>query len=548
MTDILIIGNGLAGLSAASTAVSLGANVTLISITSPERSQSVLAAGGINAALNTAGDNDSPKEHCRDTCTAGCGLADPRAAAGLAEHAPELVLEMARKGTVFSRDPSGRIAQRYFGGQKKRRTAYAKAGIGKQLMCALIQETRKNEAEGKLTVLENARFISLVIENEQCVGAVFSDTVKGELFFRVADSVILATGGLSGLFGNTTGSILSSGSAAAAAYVQGVPAANLEMIQYHPTTIATSGKRMLISESTRGEGGRLYVMKEGKPWYFMEEWYPAGGNLMPRDVVSRAIYRVCHDEGLGIDGKDAVYLDITQLGRAAIEEKLTEISDLCRTYLQLDPALKPIPVYPGIHYFMGGIYVDIRHQTELPGLYAAGECACQYHGANRLGGNSTLGAIYGGKVAAEHASAAKSIDRTAAGYAAEREVRRQKSRLQKFAGTEKPAVFLARIQKIMNDSLGIVRFEEELSAGIRALDELESCRMSSGLDALDAENLLLLGRAVLLSARARKESRGSHARSDFPERNDAEYQKTTAAYCNAGEIKIAFEEIGREFS
>ncbi|QHI72747.1 FAD-dependent oxidoreductase [Aminipila terrae] len=395
MPEIIVVGNGLAGLSAAISAVESGSEVTLISQNTAERSQSVMAAGGINAALNTKGQEDSVEQHYEDTIKSGCGLADSEALKCMIQEAPAIVKKLSKMGVIFSRDKNGNLDLRYFGGQKKMRTAFSKSGIGRQLMCGMSQEVRRLAAKEKIKIRENLKFLSVITDGNTCFGGIFRDQFTGKLIAVTGDAMILATGGMNGIFGRTTGSLLSDGSATAAVFRQGVKLANCEMIQYHPTTVEANGKRMLISEATRGEGGRLFTYRGKERWYFMEEWYPDRGNLMPRDIVSKSIYKVCNDLKLGIEQKNQVYLDISFLPEEIIHAKLKEVCDLCKIYLKIDPSEECIPVYPGIHYFMGGIYVDKNHQSSMEGLYAAGECACQYHGANRLGGNSTLGAIYG---------------------------------------------------------------------------------------------------------------------------------------------------------
>jgi succinate dehydrogenase / fumarate reductase flavoprotein subunit len=562
MKEIIIVGNGLAGLAAAIEASELGARVTLVAQVPPERSQSVMAAGGMNAALNTKGEEDSTEQHFKDTLKAGCDLADPEAIKQMTDAAPELMEKLNRLGVVFSRDERGNINLRYFGGQKKMRTAFAKSAIGKQLICGLAQQARKLEVKGNIIVKENSRFISAIINEGKCYGGVFESTLSGQIFAITGDALILATGGMNGVFGNTTGSILSDGSATAAVFRQGVKLANGEMIQYHPTTVEIKAKRMLISEAARGEGGRLFTYKNGIPWYFMEEWYPEGGNLMPRDVVSKAIYRVCHDLKLGIDGGNQVYLDISFIPKKDLDLKLREINELCKTYLKLDPATSCIPVYPGIHYFMGGIYVDKNHESSIEGLYAAGECACQYHGANRLGGNSTLGAIYGGIVAAksavarivgseDYADANAEILRYQKKYA-EEEIQRLESELTCFnTGTVSPKEVIRELRQIMNEAMGIERNEEELLIGVKKVNKLlqRAKELSLGQlqpsDVLFAENLLILAKGLLLSAIERKESRGAQLRKDYPDRNDEKYKKTTiATYFKDGSIEISFKSIG----
>lgn len=563
MTEIIVVGNGLAGLSAAITAAELGAKVMLISQNPPDRSQSVMAAGGINAALNTKGEEDSVQQHYEDTLKAGCRLADSEAVKEMTDAAPEIIKKLSRMGVVFSREGKEKIDLRYFGGQKKMRTVFSKSGIGKQLMCGLSQEARRLSVKGNITVKENYKLLSIIMDEGTCLGGVFEDNTTGKLTSITGDALILATGGMNGIFGDTTGSVLSDGSATAAVFRQGAKLANGEMIQYHPTTVQINGKRMLISEAARGEGGRLFTYKGNEKWYFMEEWYPEEGNLAPRDIVSKCIYRVCNDLKLGISGQNQVYLDIAFMPKEKIETKLKEISDLCKTYLKIDPSKEYIPVYPGIHYFMGGIYVDKEHQSSIEGLYAAGECACQYHGANRLGGNSTLGAIYGGMIAAKSAvnnvslaeknsdaiMNAEKIKRRL--ICAENEIIKKEVEIAEYkTGKIPPSEILRELRIIMNHAMGIERTEIQIFNGYRNLKVLlaKSKDMGEGelspTEAVVVKNMLFTAEALLLSAMERKETRGAHIRKDYPERDDNHYLKTTvASYFDDGTIQIAFKEV-----
>ncbi|MBQ9647081.1 MAG: FAD-binding protein [Oscillospiraceae bacterium] len=515
-----IIGAGLAGLSAAIALAERGIESNLISQQPSERAQSVLAEGGINAALDTMGEGDAWQEHYADTMRGGCDLADPNAVAGLTSHAPEIVRRLASLGVPFQRE-GGRIVQRNFGGQKKKRTAYAQSSTGKALMTALIDEARKYEAAGFIHRYAHHELIGLEIENGTCYGAKLWDTYA-DAVLRCGAPVVLACGGLNGLFpGLTTGAVYNTGGAAALAFAKGAALANPEMIQYHPTTVRISGKRMLVSEAARGEGGRLYVIRSGKPWYFMEELYPELGNLMPRDVVSRAMTQVCARE----DCEAQVYLDMTCLSAETWANKLPDLRAELLRYLALDPKTQPIPVSPGIHFFMGGLSVDERHGTSVSGLYAAGECACQYHGANRLGGNSMLAAIYGGSVVAENA---------AAGQGGELETLGAITAEEKAELAVSPA-FANRLRDILLGGLGIVRDASGIERALQAMDKLPSKTTAE-------RNRASVGRAMLLGALARKESRGAHWRSDFPQRDEA-FRKTTVATYTNGAVELAFQAI-----
>ncbi len=392
---IIIIGAGLAGLSAALQAAENGCNVKLVSSLPSERAQSVMAEGGINAALNTKDENDSPEEHFTDTIKAACGLADPNAVWGMTQAAPELVHWLLKLGVKFNMSGYDDVDLRNFGGQKKKRTAFAQSDTGKQIMTAMIDAVRRKEASGLVERFSHHSFLTLRLCGNICCGCVIRDEYSQETVELPGDAVIVATGGMHGLFGNTTGSLSNTGEVTAELFRLGVPLANGEMIQYHPTTVKCGGKRILISEAARGEGGRLFAMKDGKQWYFMEEKYPELGNLMPRDITAREIWKVSHES--------EVFLDMTEISEEIISNKLSGLADDCMTYLHKDIRKEPVSVLPGIHYFMGGILVDEQHRTPIQNLYAAGECCAQYHGANRLGGNSLLGALYGGRVAAKSA-------------------------------------------------------------------------------------------------------------------------------------------------
>jgi len=548
---ILILGAGLAGLAAALTAAEQQNKVYLISAMPSERAQSVMAEGGINAALDTKGENDSPEEHFWDTIRAGVYLADPNAVRALTDAAPEIIRRLVSLGVVFNRDMHGNVDLRNFGGQKKKRTAFAMSSTGKQIMTSLIQAVLRWENQGSVIRYNDHTFVTLIFNHDnRCLGCVVRDNRTQKLLTLRGDAVIIATGGMNGLFGSTTGSLLNTGEVTAELFRLGLPIANGEFVQYHPTTVPCSGKRLLISEAARGEGGRLFALRTGTPWYFMEENYPELGNLMPRDVVSREIWQILNVPG----EKRAVFLDMTQLPLDVMEQKLGDLVDDCMTYLHIDPRREPIPISPGIHYFMGGIQVDESHQTLFPRLYAAGECCCQYHGANRLGGNSTLGAIYGGIVAANAAlpEVANSLNDDFNAFAEQtlEDLRQRASSLQ-LGGRHFPLPGIrAELNAILLDSLGIVRDGPRMEAGIRAIGRLIVEKVQGNYDPafeadenLNMESLCLLGKALLLSACNRRESRGAHTRSDYPDLNDTDYRRYSVAQYRGDEILIHLEDI-----
>ena len=540
---ITIIGAGLAGLAAAVKLAEQNISCRLVSAQISERAQSVLAEGGINAALDIMGEQDTTAEHYADTMKGGVYLADPAAVEGLTEHAPEIVRHLAALGVPFSMNGDHMI-QRNFGGQKKKRTAFCKSSTGKALMTAMIDQTRKYESDsvagGQIFRYPHHVLTDLILDENgtRCTGAVVRDTYTEEIM-TLQGPVILAFGGPHGLLpGQTTGTTANDGNGLAIAFSHGAEAANLEFLQYHPTTVQISGKRLLISEAARGEGGRLFIERDGEHWYFMEEKYPELGNLMPRDVVSREMAAVLADPSCG----NQVFLDMTGLAKEIWKKKLPDLREEVKHYLGIDPAETPVPVNPGIHYFMGGLFVDSRHRTSIAGLYAAGECACQYHGANRLGGNSLLGALYGGQVAAQ--TAAEEIDgysaavQAAAGQDLLESKKDNYGLQQRKADTASPQV-TDRVMHILMQALGIVRDAGSIEQGLR---ELEAVRGDKTCTETDRKRMLV-AEAMLRSAMERKESRGAHQRSDYPERDDAHFQKTTVSRWDGTEITISFREI-----
>lgn len=518
MGNVIIIGAGLSGLSAAMTLAEKGQSCLLVSAQPSERAQSVLAEGGFNAAADTMGENDSTALHFEDTMKGGVYLADPNACAALAENAPKLLEKLISLGAAFNM-ADGKPVLRNFGGQKKKRTAYAKASTGKMIMSALIDEVRRYESTGLVTRYPHHKFVSLIVSDGECCG-VFVQDIYTKKITAMFGSVILCCGGMNGFFPEmTTGTTANSGYVQAEIFSQGVAFANLEMLQYHPTTIGIPGKRCLVTEAARGEGGRLFIKRNGGKYYFMEEKYPELKNLMPRDVVSREMYLTRRQT----DCEGEVMLDMTGLSEQVWSERLPDLRQELKEQLGLDPAKEPVPVREGIHYFMGGIFVDEFHRTCMRGLYAAGECACQYHGANRLGGNSMLGAVYGGSKAAQQALAdgVKSAEGAAD--------------TSKAAFEEARPAFIKKISDILLGALGIVRNEQTLRA---ALDELGRLSGSNS----DETARLELARAMLMSAAERRESRGAHFREDYPEK-DERLRRTLVAQLKNGEVALEFRDL-----
>lgn len=527
--QVVIIGSGCAGLSAALELAKNNIKVILISEMPSERSQSVMAEGGINAVLNTK--NDSPELHAEETLKAGRYIANPSAVKNMTSSASKIIENLFNAGMSFTLNSDKKPDVRPFGGQTVARTTYAAANTGKQLMHTLIDQTRKYEANGTIERLTNWLFLKLVHSNNCVHGCLLCHKYSNELKFIPTNSIITATGGLNGLFGNATGIITNTGYVTASLFADGVSFANGEFIQYHPTTVKLHKKHMLITEAVRGEGGRLYIIKDNKPYYFMEEKYPELGNLMPRDIISREEWNL-------IQKGYKIFLDMSHLSSKAFK-KLHGVIDDCKQFLSINPTKEPIPVTPAIHYFMGGIKVDLHHRTDIKGLYAAGECACQYHGANRLGGNSLLGALYGGKVAANSAIE----DLTAFNISFD------VNNLYNKPTSKKQISYIDMMNKLnlcLQNSLGIIRTEETLQKGLKELQCMYEI-ISNGYDynASIIDNLLLkngclLSQAMLMSALNRKESRGAHFRSDFPNENE-NYKYTSVAKYTNDKINVYFE-------
>ena len=549
---VLVIGSGIAGLTAAIRSAELDCSVVLVSPYVSERAQSVMAAGGINAVLDDTGEYDSVDIHVKDTIKAGVFLESEDSVRGLCEAAPDIVRWLDSIGVIFSRTGDGKIAQRAFGGQSKDRTCYAGASTGKQIVTALTRKCREYEISGQIERRTGLHFHSALIRGGRAYGAVFTDDVTEEAVPVFADAVIMASGGMNALFGKTTGSELCDGYAASMLMAEGAKLRNLEFIQYHPTTIETANKRMLVSEAARGEGGRLYYEEHGKRVYFMEDRYGEHGNLMPRDIVSRCIYN-CPSQ---------VYLDVSFLGKEVIHDRLEEVEDLCDQYLGIDICRESIPVSPSVHFFMGGIKVDDCHETDIQALFAAGECASKYHGANRLGGNSLLAAVYSGETAAKTAvdkygAEAGSADSGTPDFTGRiEEIKSEIAELKESSEISEKAVPVTAVKKclakIMNQDLGIVRDAEGLKRGIaetesmiRDVKKYGVSRDFSLYERYRVYHMLLLAEAILMSAFAREESRGAHHRVDFPETKE-EYRKDTIAEFRDGMLHIRFEPVEKD--
>ena len=549
MRKVLIIGSGIAGMACALRCAGQGLHVTLAAPFPSERSQSVMAAGGINAVLPVPEAGDSIESHIEDTLKGGCGLGGRRAVTGLCQHAGEILEYLKSIGTVFSVDEEGHPRPRAFGGQSHKRTYYCGASTGKQIVSALVMEVRRFEGLGMIERRFWCCFHSALIRDGVCYGALIFDEARGGLEAVYADAVVIATGGQNALFGKTTGSTQCDGYTAGKLFVQGADLKNLEFIQYHPTTMETAQKRMLISEAARGEGGRLYYSSGGQNIYFLEEKYGPGGNLMTRDLIAREMDAL----------SEKVWLDISFLDKDVIDRRLPEVRDLCAKYGGIDVTRQPIPVGPSVHFFMGGLAVHLNHETNIHNLFAVGECASMYHGANRLGGNSLLAAIYSGNAAADAIAERKdeglagSRDRAPVQPDFDRELEHEKELLAAARETKSPfPVMYIRdmLAETMQKKLGIVRREENLLKGLREIDYYLDIAGKLRYDPsvmpyfnYSLEGILTLARATMASALSRRESRGAHNRSDYPQADDR-YQSATIISYDGGNYKVRLDKEG----
>ena len=521
--DILIIGAGLAGMRAA-VAASPDLDVAVMSKVHPVRSHSVAAQGGINAAL---GEDDSWEAHAYDTTKGGLYLGDQDAIEAMCREAPEDILELERLGVIFSRNEEGRIAQRPFGGAGFPRTCYAADRTGHAILHAMYEQLLKR----RIAVYEEWYVTTLIVEDGVCRGVVAWDLIHGGLHAIRAKAVILATGGSGRVFLTSTNAVINTGDGMALAYRAGAPLADMEFVQFHPTTLKGTG--ILITEGARGEGGYLLNTLGER---FMKVYAPQQMELATRSTVSLAIGQEIL-EGRGVDG--CVLLDLRHLGRQRILERLPQIRALAMEFAGLDPIETPIPVRPGAHYQMGGVRTNQWTETGIAGLYAAGECACvSVHGANRLGGNSLLETIVFGRRAGVRAG---EYVRTVAPQALRNDqLTTEQTRVQRLLaqeGSVRAWQLREELGQTMSLNLGLVRTQESMSAAsstISALTQRAASMMVQDkgqvfntdlVQALEFECLLDVAETIVTSALARQESRGAHYRSDYPVRDDQQWLK-----------------------
>jgi succinate dehydrogenase / fumarate reductase flavoprotein subunit len=575
---IIVIGGGLAGLAAVIKIAEAGGAVDLFSIVPVKRSHSVCAQGGINAAKDLKGEGDSTDKHFDDTIYGGDFLANQTPVKAMCEAAPGIIDLLDRMGVPFNRTPEGLLDFRRFGGTLYQRTAFAGATTGQQLLYALDEQVRRHEAAGKVKKYEGWEFLSAVIDSKGVArGITALDLRTMELRSFPADAIILATGGNGAIFGKSTNSVVCTGSADSAIFQQGAYYANGEFIQVHPTCIPGEDKLRLMSESARGEGGRVWVPRnagEKRPikqipdsdrWYFLEEWYPKYGNLVPRDVATRAIHKVVYEYGLGLDGQPMVYLDLTHIDRATLNRKLEGILEIYEKFVGDDPRDVPMKIFPGMHYTMGGLWVDFNQMTNIPGIFAAGECEYQYHGANRLGANSLVSCIFGGFVSGPNAlKYAKGLAPQEGDGGAAAELTRQaeiNAKLLKNEGTENPFKLWRELGSTMTEHVTVIRYNKGLKQAdekiVELLDRYKKINLSdrsqwantSFAFARQLKNMLELSRTITIGALLRDESRGAHYKPDFPDRNDEKFLKTTkASFTGAPEgPRFEYEDVDTQF-
>jgi succinate dehydrogenase / fumarate reductase flavoprotein subunit len=543
--DVLIVGAGCAGMRAAIEAHDAGADVAVISKIHPVRSHSGAAEGGINAALGNASD-DNPEKHAFDTVKGSDYLGDQDAIEVLCDEAPGDVYQLEHWGAVFSRTDDGRIAQRPFGAAGEPRTAYAADITGHVLIHVLYEQLMKRD----IKVYEEHFAWKLVEDDGRCQGVITWDLLDGGLTTIGSKTVILATGGAGRLYVGTTNAYACTGDGMAMALRLGVPLEDMEMMQFHPTTLAPTG--VLITEGCRGEGAYL-VNADGDR--FLERYAPNAMELASRDVISRAEQTEI-DEGRGVDGN--VLLDLRHLGAERIIERLHGTRELSMVFAGVDPIHDPIPVRPGAHYHMGGVDTDVDGKTVLDGLYAAGEVACvSVHGANRLGGNALMETITFGKRAGRTAADwALSHTTVAVPDTAVSDAERELTALLDRAEGERPHAIRDELAATMHENFGVFRREDQMRRqgeivqrlrerydGVIVEDKGEVFN-SDLTQALELGFLLELAACMVEAGIARKESRGAHARPhDFPERDDVNFLKHTLVTWTDGGPELTWEPV-----
>ena len=570
---VIVIGGGLAGLAATMKMAELGMSILLVSFLPVKRSHSVCAQGGINGAVNIKGEGDSPEIHFYDTVKGGDFLAHQPLCKDMCLHAPYIINLMDRLGVTFNRTPEGNLDFRRFGGTLYHRTAFAGATTGQQLLYALDEQVRHFEVQGLVEKMEWHEYLGAVLNHDgRCVGAIIHNLRSGEIKAEKGDAVILATGGPGLVYGRTTNSMVCTGTAVTSAYLQGAKYGNGEFIQIHPSAIPGRDKLRLMSESARGEGGRVWVPRKAgdsrKPreipekerFYFLEERYPLFGNLVPRDVGAREIYDICVNDKLGVHGEMKVYLDLTHHTREFLDHRLGGILEIYEKFTGVDPHEEPMEIFPAVHYSMGGIWTDytrtedglIDHQspnnqmTSITGLYAAGEADYQYHGGNRLGANSLLSCIYTGLMMSPGVinyvnNVPESVEDVAENVFADatRQWQEKFSEIKGMSGKENPYALHREMAEEMISNVLIVRDNSKLKSTLDKIDEFESrWKNIKCVDTTDWSNpvpsfinqlwnMIQLSKIITKGALLRDEFRGSHYKPEFDLNQPSDFKPET---------------------
>ena len=613
---VIVVGGGLAGLAGTIRIVEEGLDVDLFSMVPVKRSHSVCAQGGINACNPVARQQGySEYMHFDETLYGGDFLQHQPPVYEMAHWAPKIIDLLDRMGVPFNRTAEGQRDLRLFGGSLFKRTHFAGATTGQQLLYALDEQTRRREAEGKVHKYEYWEFLWPVIDDDGvCRGIVAQDMRSMQIRAFRGDAVVIATGGPGLIFGKSTNSVICTGAAASRCYQAGAWYANGEFIQVHPTAIPGADKVRLMSESARGEGGRIWVPRkkgdtrhpndipDDERSYFLEEKYPAYGNLVPRDIASREIFDICVNQGLGVGGGNMVYLDLTHMTPEYLETKLGGILEIYRKFAGDEPTKVPMKIFAGMHYSMGGLWATYTPAADyeriksgeiafgdtgrwdpekrpaagmelgapdsmmcnIPGMYAFGEVNYQYHGATRLGANALLSCIFDGlfcgvgvaNYVKDLPTAAADLDQRMfdAVVAQEQE---KVDRLIKADGEEDPYKLATELGEEMTAASTVVKTEDRMLQGMEKLAELSDRNQRIRLSdtgmwtnqnlsyARVLTDMIRLAEVILQGGIMRKESRGSHYRTDYPERDDRQFLKTTVAEydADADKPKIWYEDV-----
>jgi succinate dehydrogenase / fumarate reductase flavoprotein subunit len=550
--DVVIVGGGLAGLRAAM-ASGPRVDTAIVSKLHPLRSHTGAAQGGIAASLGNASE-DSWEAHLFDTVKGSDYLCDQDAAEIMVREAPDNVYDLEHQGVLFSRTKEGRIAQRPFGGHSRPRACYAADWTGHTILHTVYEQS----LTAGVTFYDEWYALRLAMVDGACAGVVAMNIATGEIEAFQAKAVLLATGGYGRAYQITSNAHANTGDGLSLVLDAGLQVQDMEFVQFHPTGFYQQG--ILVTEGARGEGGYLV---NGQGERFMERYAPEKMELAPRDVISRAVQKEI-DEGRGVNGEDFVYLDIRHFGEEHIRERLPQIRELAISFVGVDPAEDPIPIQPTAHYSMGGIPTDVHGQVVLgpksqpvPGLFAAGECACvSVHGANRLGTNSLLEAVTFGRRAGRRAAefAAKAPRIPFPNDVFER-ASEELEELRYATGSERGPRLRAELQEAMTQFCGIFRESEGLARCTEVLGKLQERMQQVGLrdksqvfntelvETLETGHLLDFSETIVAGALARKESRGAHSRTDFPNRDDEHWLKHTLAWRDQDRVKLAYKDV-----